>query len=124
MRIIVAGSRTFDDYPLLKRTMDKILAHVKRSKIDTSIKIISGGAKGADRLGEQWAYENMISYEIFRADWGKHGKAAGPIRNQEMIDEGKADALVALWDGRSPGTKDMVKRARKAGLKVKIVRFK
>lgn len=123
MRIIIAGSRTFDDYALLKRTMDKIIAHVKRGKGDTSIKIISGGAKGADKLGEWWAYKNMISYEVFQADWGKHGKAAGPIRNQEMIDEGKADALIVFWDGKSPGTKDMIGRARKAGLKIKIVKF-
>ena len=123
MRVIVAGSRMFDDYVLLKRTMDKIFAHIKRSKTDTSIKVISGGAKGADKLGEQWAYDNMISYQVFRADWTKHGKVAGPIRNQEMIDGGKADALVAFWNGKSPGTKDMIRRARKHKLKVKIVRF-
>lgn len=65
----------------------------------------------------------MIRYEVFRADWDKHGKAAGPIRNQEMLDNGKADALVAFWDGKSPGTKDMIRRAKRKGIKVKVVYF-
>lgn len=78
--------------------------------------IIQGGAKGADRLGRVWAYENNIRCEEYRADWDRDKKAAGPIRNQRMLDEAKPTLVVAFPGGS--GTRDMVTRARKAGVKV------
>lgn len=78
--------------------------------------VIHGNAPGADTLGGKWAYRNGIKQRIFQADWIEHGRAAGPIRNQRMIDEGKPDLVIAFPGGR--GTADMVRRARKAGIEV------
>ena len=80
------------------------------------VTIISGGAKGADSMAEDWAIVHWCSFKEYKADWNKHGKAAGPIRNQQMLEEGKPDLVVAFPGGR--GTADMVKRAREAGVKV------
>lgn len=108
MRTIIAGSRTATKYPDLLRAMDCVLW---RPTV-----ILSGMAKGADLLGEQWAKENNIPVERYPADWEKHGKVAGYVRNAEM--SGKAEALIALWDGNSKGTKHMIDLATKQGLKV------
>lgn len=76
--------------------------------------VFSGEAKGADTCGRNWAMDNRISVTLFPADWAKHGKAAGPIRNQQMADY--ADACIAFPGGA--GTGDMVTRAFRKGLKV------
>ncbi len=78
--------------------------------------LIQGGARGADYFAWEWANERGVMCGSYPADWDAHGKRAGPIRNQQMIDEGKPDGVVAFPGGR--GTKDMVDRAEKAGLKV------
>jgi hypothetical protein len=118
MRIIIAGSRTFDDIDLLFQTMDE-LVHKQKLK---QVVILSGHANGADIFGEEWAWKRGHSYEVYRPNWDKFGNAAGPIRNTEMVS--KADAIVAFWDGESRGTADVLRKARKAKLKVKVVRFK
>lgn len=118
MRIIVAGSRDFDDYDLLCEKMDRFVRRLDKGKTV----ILSGGAKGADRLGERWAYENGITVEVYRADWDKYGKAAGMIRNSEMVEN--ASALVAFWDGESRGTADTISKAEQKGLQVRVVKFK
>lgn len=119
MKIIVCGTRTFNYYLLLKRTLDKLTAKLKR------ITIITGAAKGADALAERWARENWRVVIRFHADWQKHGKKAGPIRNQEMIEymNGKG-ACIGFWDGKSAGTKDILERAKKNDLRVKIITYK
>ena len=78
-------------------------------------------ASGADRLGERFAKANNCELLVFPADWNKFGKAAGFIRNQQMIDEGKPDLVVALPGGR--GTADMVRRAKKHGIEVAEVKY-
>lgn len=78
--------------------------------------IIQGGAKGADSLAKQWAIEHEVKNETYYANWRKHGKKAGPIRNQTMLDQGKPTMVIAFPG--SSGTKDMVSRAKKAGLEV------
>lgn len=78
--------------------------------------VIHGGARGADSLAGAWAFERSIPVRVFEAEWGKHGKAAGALRNQRMLDEGRPDAVLAFPGGR--GTADMVRRARKAGIRV------
>lgn len=112
MKIIVAGGRDFiptpEDINWLTQT---ILA-------DTDIEIVSGGAKGADTFGEQYAKDNEYNLTIFKADWAQYNRGAGAVRNQQMADY--ADKLIAFWDGRSAGTADMVKRARNKGLRVFI----
>ena len=119
MRIVVCGTRTFDNKKLLFSTLDKLTA-----KLD-KILVVSGGAKGADRLGEDWALSNGFTVEIYHAEWDKLGPKAGPIRNSEMVDScSNKDALIAFWDGESSGTKDILEKARKKGMKVRVIKYK
>ena len=113
MKVIIAGGREIDDYEVLLRAL------VNASFDITAV--ISGGAKGADALGERFATEAGLPLFKFPADWEKHGRAAGPIRNKVMGDFG--DALIALWDGQSSGTKNMIDYATKKGLKVYVERI-
>ena len=78
--------------------------------------IISGCARGADTLGIEWAEARGMEVARFPADWETHGRAAGPIRNQQMLDDGKPDLVIAFPGGR--GTADMVRRARAAGVEL------
>jgi hypothetical protein len=85
------------------------------------IEVVSGAARGADIAGERWAEERDIPVKQFKADWDKHGKAAGPIRNAQMADY--ADCLVAVWDGQSKGTRSMIEYAVQRGLLVYVLRI-
>lgn len=115
MKVIIAGGRTFKDFDLLCKKVDKILSR------QDEIEIVSGTARGADKLGERYA--ELRGYEVkrFPADWGNHGKAAGYIRNEEMAQY--ADALIAFWDGKSRGTQHMIRTAEEQGLKTRIIRY-
>lgn len=113
LRVLVCGGRNYEDRETVKFTLDAL--HVSRG-IEA---IIHGAATGADTLASWWATVNKIKNIDHPADWAKHGKAAGPIRNQEMIDVSEPDLVVAFPGGR--GTEDMIKRARKAGLRVLVV---
>ena len=115
MRVIIAGGRDFKNYELLKEKCQKILANQKE------VIIISGGANGADKLGERFAKEFNLKLVQFLADWDKFGKSAGFIRNKEMADN--ADALVAFWDGVSKGTRHMIDLTKEKGLKVRVIRY-
>lgn len=109
MKTIIAGSRTLKDYKLIQEA-------VTASEFDIT-RVIVGGALGIDQLAEKWAKEKFIQYTVFYPDWSK-GKAAGYIRNEKMAEH--ADALIAIWDGESRGTSNMVDIARKYGLKVYV----
>lgn len=111
LRVLVCGGRDFDDYDLLSSTLDKL-------DIDL---IIEGGAAGADNWAWKYAKRNGLQFETYRAEWDKHGKSAGHVRNQQMLDEGKPDMVVAFPTKASKGTWDMVKRSKKAGLPVTVV---
>ena len=115
MKIIIAGSRTFNNYPKLKNKLDSILRNQK------DITIISGTASGADRLGERYATENHYELEKYPAMWDIFGKSAGYKRNEEMANV--ADACVVFWDGKSRGTKHMIDIAKKNQLKLRIIMF-
>jgi len=106
--ILICGGRDFDDVALLTGRLDAI--HLEGDGI------IHGAARGADRLADEWAKDRGVPVRSFPADWKKHGKGAGPIRNQQMLDEGKPDLVVAFPGGT--GAADMVRRARKAGIRV------
>jgi len=106
MNVAIIGSRDFYDYELLKSKITTILA-MKKFEIT---KIISGGARGADKLGERFAREHNISTEIIIPDWNKLGKKAGILRNTEIIQ--KSDIVFAFWDGKSPGTADGINKAK------------
>ena len=101
MRVIIAGSRTITSYDTVKEA-------VANSGF-TITTVISGCARGVDQLGEKWANENGVKIARFPANWEKYGKRAGAIRNAAMADN--ADALIAVWDGKSAGTRDMIKQA-------------
>ena len=116
-RLIVAGSRSFADYSRLAADLDYLL-----QKRLPDVEIISGGCpSGADALASQYARERGLSLCVVRADWARWGHAAGPVRNHDMALRGHA--LVAYWDGRSPGTKSMIQCARFRGLRVVVRRF-
>lgn len=110
MRVIIAGSRKFDNKDFLYEMMDQLLADYTHDEVE----IISGGASGADMLGIQYANDRDYALRVFLADWGKHGKSAGPIRNSEMIKI--AEAAVFFWDGKSPGTADCIRKAKNKGI--------
>ena len=82
---------------------------------------VSGHASGADSLGEKFAADHNLQCELHPADWERHGRAAGPIRNEEMAEV--SDALIAFWDGKSRGTRSMIEIARRKGLQVAVVRY-
>lgn len=105
-RVAVIGSRTFDDYEQLQSALNSL------HKEKPITHIVSGGAKGADSLGEKWSKENDIPFVIFIPDWKKYGRSAGIRRNKDIIDN--SDIVVAFWDGESRGTKNSIDRAKKA----------
>lgn len=105
-KVIVAGTRTFNDYEALKQHLDKQLRYKSATH---RICIISGCAKGPDQLGIQYAIEKGYQFLKYPADWNKYGTAAGPIRNTQMINN--ADAVIVFWDGQSKGTEDTMKKA-------------
>ena len=118
-RVIIAGTRDFSNYELLKKKCDNILS-TKRQ--DSNIVILSGTAKGADRLGERYARERGFLLRRFPADWDKDGNKAGPIRNAKMADN--ADALIAFWDGTSRGTAHMIRMGKERGLVTRVINYK
>lgn len=113
MRVIVAGSRDFTDKDFLTHILDTVFKHWNED-----VTIISGTARGADQLGEQYAVEHNLPVERYPADWITHGKSAGYKRNVTMAEN--ADTLIAFWDQRSKGTKHMIDIAQKHKLLVYI----
>lgn len=113
--LAVVGSRTFTDYALLKENLDKISNEFHITKI------VSGGAQGADSLARKYAQEKNILLQEFKPDWQTYGKAAGMLRNTDIVNA--CDMLVAFWDGVSPGTRDSIKKAEAQKKRVLIVTF-
>ena len=111
MNVLVCGGRDYQDRDRAMAVLDALPR--------TDLTIICGGANGADKLAADWALWRGVGLEWFPAEWRKHGKAAGPIRNQKMIDEGKPDLCIAFPGGR--GTADMVRRAQAAGVEVRQI---
>ena len=121
---VICGPRDFDDY-------DAVKTAIKESGFKIC-EVVSGGAKGADELGERWAKENKIKLSIFKADWDdltakgaiikenkwgkKYNANSGFARNQKMANY--ADAIIAINKGNTPGTSDMIKRAKNNNLKI------
>ena len=108
---LICGGRGFSDRDMFNSAMGD-LTRLR----GCPVRVIHGGAKGADAMAEEWAARCGTEFLIFYADWTKHGRAAGPIRNQKMLEEGKPQMVIAFPGGR--GTADMVSRARKAGVDV------
>jgi hypothetical protein len=112
-KIIVAGGRDFEDYFSVELALERVIA--------SGDEIVSGGARGADTLGERYAEEQNHPLKIFPAEWDKYGNSAGHIRNREMAKY--ANILVAFWDGKSRGTISMINNAMDAGLEVHVYRY-
>lgn len=130
MKVIIAGGREFRDYKFLCKVCDHKL------KNQEEIEIVCGKAPGADTLGEDYAKERGYKILPFPADWNdmsepcvrkkrrdesEYNALAGHKRNQKMADI--ADALIVFWDGKSTGSADMIKRAIKKGIKIKIYNY-
>ena len=125
-RLVEAGERvvvTRDGEPVLelvacaRKRGGVNFAAIREYKRKHGIDIlIQGGADGADRLCAEWAWDRQVPVATYNANWREHGKAAGPMRNQRMIDEGKPDAGVAFPGGR--GTADMVQRLERSAVPV------
>lgn len=113
MKVILAGSRNCTDYDTLVKAIAETAWCITE--------VVSGGARGLDTLGERWAAEHQVPVKRFPADWSKHKLAAGPIRNRQMAEYG--DALIAVWDGKSAGTKSMISLAKAAKLKIHVHRL-
>ena len=118
MKIVIAGSRNFNNYDFLENKINEL---IKNKQIDIT-EIVSGKAKGADFLGEKYASLNNISIKEFPANWNLYGKKAGFLRNQEMGNY--ADVLIAFWDGNSKGTKHMIDYMKSLKKQVFVFNFK
>jgi hypothetical protein len=114
MRVLICGSREWTDADLIRREL---------SALQGVEVVVEGEAPGADTLARQAAEQLGIPVLPFSADWDRHGRAAGPLRNQRMLDEGKPDLVLAFTDGlnTSRGTANMVSRGRFAGLPVRVI---
>jgi hypothetical protein len=110
MRVLVCGGRDFIDRTLLARTLDRL----HRARVFTAL--IEGDAPGADRMAGAWAEALGIAHEVFKADWEGLGAAAGPVRNRQMLEEGRPDLVVA-FPGRN-GTDHMKRIAQAAGIEI------
>ena len=115
INIAIIGSRTFNDYERLKTTFEKLNTEYKFATI------VSGGAKGADKLAEKIAEEFQIKMIIFLANWEKHNKKAGILRNFDIINN--SDVVLACWDGQSKGTKHAIELTTKLNKKLYLIRF-
>lgn len=105
--LAIVGSRTFSDYSLLCEEIDKLRMTINITRV------VSGGARGADFLGEKYAKEKNIPIVILRANWSKYGKRAGVLRNGDIVK--MSDRVIAFWDGKSRGTKNTIELAEKHG---------
>lgn len=115
-RVLVTGSRDWDDEPEVHRQLDRLAAE------HPDIEVIEGGARGADTHARNWARKNKRKVTTYQADWKTHGRSAGPKRNQRMLDEGTPDRVIAFSRdlANSKGTKDMVRRAKRAKLPTEV----
>jgi YspA, cpYpsA-related SLOG family len=112
MKVIIAGGRDYENY-------DVLIDAVKESLFEITT-VVSGGANGVDALGKRYAFENKKELDVHEANWKAHGRGAGPARNKKMAEN--AEALIAIWDGQSKGTKNMIDTATKKGLLVFVKR--
>lgn len=117
VRLIIAGGRDFNDYSLLESKINYFLSNTDL----TTVTIISGTARGADLLGERYAKEHSIPVERYPANWDKHGRAAGHIRNKQMAQV--ATHCTCFWDGKSRGTKSMIDLAKQHKLNLRVVNY-
>lgn len=114
VRVIITGSRNANPFVARKLISDRLF------ELPVDSTIVHGGARGVDRMAGQEAQKLGLLVEEHPADWDRHGKSAGFVRNQEMLDTG-ADLVLAFWDGRSNGTRHTIEIAERAGIPVEVI---
>ncbi len=114
-RVVIAGCRDYNNYEEAKRFIDYCISDIRK---DYTVIIVSGGAQGADALGERYARENNFKIERYIAEWDKYGKSAGPKRNKKMAEI--SDFVICFWDEKSRGTKSMIEYSKKCDKPIKI----
>ena len=119
VRLALVGGRTFNDYTIFSTNIEFILTKWNVTLPDI-LQIVSGGASGADTLAEKWAKEHNIPMVVFKPDWDKFGKAAGPMRNSDIVN--MATHLIAFPSEDSKGTWDSIAKAQKKGIPTEIVK--
>ena len=117
-RIVIAGTRTYHNYEEAKAYIDLCIREIRKQ---FTLVFLSGECSGADRLGERYAAENGFAIERYPAEWEKYGKAAGPMRNEQMAQA--ADYVICFWDGKSRGTYSMIQSALANGKPIKVKRY-
>lgn len=117
IKAVVAGSRGFSDYELLKKTLNKAFVKYKPSEVE----IVSGGADGGDKLGEKYQEEYGCVLKQFIPDWDRFGDSAGHRRNVDMAHY--TDWVFCFWDGKSKGTKGMIDVSRRLGKRVEVIMY-
>ena len=114
-RVVIAGCRDYNNYEEAKIFIDYCISDIRK---DYTVIIVSGGAQGADALGERYARENNFKIERYIAEWDKYGKSAGPKRNKKMAEI--SDFVICFWDEKSRGTKSMIEYSKKCDKPIKI----
>lgn len=118
IRVVVAGCRDYCNYDEARKYINECISAIEEK---SEIVIVSGGAKGADMLGERYALENGLMLERYSADWKTYGRKAGPLRNKQMAEI--CDMVICFWDGNSKGTRSMIELAKKKNKKVFVKYF-
>jgi len=113
LKVIMAGSRSLADFGL-------VLEGIKTFPYQIT-EIVSGGSRGIDLLGEDWAKQMKLPKTRFTANWKRFGQAAGPLRNSDMSEY--ADALIAIWDGKSKGTEDLIRKMQRREKVVHLLEY-
>ena len=110
MKIAIVGSRTFTNYEMMCTFIERSLSDAEFNSIET---VVSGGARGADTLAEQYARENGLELIVFPAEWERYGRKSGPLRNVKISQE--CDLCFAFWDGQSRGAKHDIDLCKERG---------
>lgn len=116
MKVAIVGGREFDDYNLIEKTLHEYFDDVSKISL-----IISGGARGADSLAEEFAKNHQLPLKVYYADWKAYGKYAGFTRNTKIVRE--ADIVFAFWDGRSKGTANTIDQCKTYNVNHEVIRY-
>lgn len=115
-KILIAGSREYDNYEEAEAVLDAL---VKDHVGECDIVILSGSCRGADMIGERYAEQHRFEIKRYPADWKRYGRAAGSIRNEEMVRA--ADMVICFWDGESRGSRSLIKSVERLGKEISVV---
>ncbi len=119
VKILICGGRHFNEYDVFSKTVNSVLNDLEIHQ--DQIELVSGGCEGTDKMAERYAEENSISISVFNADWKRYGRAAGPIRNRQMIDyikDSDHSYVIAFTSDRTKGTRNTIELASKNSIEV------